>query len=105
MIVTGSALFITSESYETVLEGLKAFPEVTFYAASESRTELVIAIEAQDHHDLERLCRDLQEQIPGIVEVAHLSVNFEEEIDKIQSGQFERASLYTAPGDESPPDQ
>jgi nitrate reductase NapAB chaperone NapD len=100
MIITGSALFIRSESYEEVVEGLKLFPEVTFHAASDSRTELVITIEANDHHDLERLCTDMQEHIPGIVEVAHLSINFEEEIEKIRSGRFERASLYTATDDD-----
>ncbi len=98
MIITGSALFIEPGSYETVRELLKAFPEVTFYAVSDSGTELVITLEAQDHDDLERLCRELQEQIPAIVEVAHLSINFEEEIEKIQSGQIERASLWTPPG-------
>lgn len=96
MIITGSALFIKRESYDDVLEGLKLFPEVTFHAASDSHGALVITIEANDHYDLERLCRDMQEQIAGIVEVAHLSINFEEEIDKIRSGRFERASLYSA---------
>lgn len=105
MIITGSALFIKSESYEDVLKGLKGFPEVTFYAASDSRTELVITIEAQDHHDLERLCRQLQEHVAGIVEVAHMSVNFEEEIEKIQSGRFERESLCSSSNHEGSSDR
>jgi hypothetical protein len=102
MIVTGSALFIRPGSYEAVRESLGAFPEVTFYAASESHTELVVTIEAQDHSDLDRLCQDMQEKIPEIVEVAHLSINFEEEIEKIQRGQFDRASLCSNPHDDSP---
>ncbi len=93
MIITGSALFIEPGSHEAVLERLKVFPEVTFHVASDSRTELVITIEAQDHADLERLCREMQEQIPEIVEVAHLYINFEEEIERIQSGNVDRASL------------
>jgi hypothetical protein len=102
MIITGSALFVKPGSYETVLESLKVFHEVTFYAASESHTELVVTIEAQDHSDLDRLCKDMQEKIPDLVEIAHLSINFEEEIEKIQCGQFDRASLCSHPHDDSP---
>jgi hypothetical protein len=100
MIITGTALFVEPGSCRAVLEGLKVFPEATFYAASESGTELVITLEAKDHSDLERLCREMQEQIPTIVEVAHLSVNFEEEIEKIQSGQFDRGALGSDPCEE-----
>jgi hypothetical protein len=94
MIITGSALFIEPGSHQAVLERLKTFPEVTFHVASDSRTELVITIEAQDQLDLERVCRELHEHIPEIVEVAHLYINFEEEIEKIQSGDVDRATLY-----------
>ena len=93
MIITGSALFITPGSYEAVRERLETFHGVTFYAASESGTELVITMEAQDHEDLERLCRDIQKHIPEVVEIAHLSINFEEEIEKMRSGSIDRASL------------
>jgi hypothetical protein len=105
MIITGSALFIRPGSYEAVRENLREFPEVTFFAVSESHTELVVTIEAQDHSDLDRLCKDMQEKIPEIVEIAHLSINFEEEIEKIQRGQFERASLYSPRSDECPSDR
>jgi hypothetical protein len=86
MVITGSALFIEPGTSDTVREKLTSFPEVTFHVQSESGTELVINLEAENHEALERLCRDLKERIPEIVDVAHFYVNFEEEIDKIRSG-------------------
>jgi hypothetical protein len=93
MIITGSALFIRPGTSELVLEKLKEFPEVTFHVQSESGTELVINMEAEDHEDLELLCAELKARIAEVVEVAHFSVNFEEEIEKIQSGQIDKSTL------------
>lgn len=86
MIITGSALFIEPGTSDSVRERLASFSEVTFHVQSDSGTELVINVEAEDQDALERLCQDLKERIPEIVEVAHFYVNFEEEIEKIKSG-------------------
>jgi hypothetical protein len=83
MVITGSALFIKPGSYETVLERLKEFPEVTFQVASESRTELVVNLEEENQGALEALCDWLKEAIPQIVDINHLYVNFEEEVEKM----------------------
>ncbi len=83
MVITGSALFIQPGSYETVLERLKEFPQVTYQTASESRTELIINLEAEDQGALEDLCNRLKEEIPQIVDINHLYINFEEEVEKI----------------------
>ena len=88
MIITGSALFIEPGTDEEVVEKLKAFPEVTFHVKSESGTELVVNLEAEDHEALEGLCRSLKSDIPQIVDIAHMSVNFEEMVEKIQSGEL-----------------
>lgn len=93
MIITGSALFVEPGTSDTVLEKLGSFPEVTFQVQSDSGTELVINLEAEDHSHLERLCVQLRERIPEIVEIAHLYVNFEEEIEKIESGEIDRNAL------------
>jgi deferrochelatase/peroxidase EfeB len=93
MIITGSALFIEPGTSETVLEKLRKFPDVTFHAQSASGTELVINLEAEDHQALEQLCRDLTAAIPEVVEIAHFSINFEEEIEKIRSGKIDRSTL------------
>lgn len=83
MVITGSALFIEPGSYETVLERLKEFPEVTYRVASDSLTELVVNLEAESQDALEDLCDRLKEEIPEIVDITHLYVNFEEEVEKI----------------------
>ncbi len=83
MVITGSALFIQPGSYETVLERLKEFPQVTYQAASDSRVELVINLEAENQGELEDLCDRLKEEIPQIVDINHLYINFEEEVEKI----------------------
>ena len=87
MIFTGSAIYVEPGSDEQVVERLKEFPGVTFHVKSESGGELVVNLEAEDHTALEQLCLSLREKIPEIVEIVHLAVNFEEEIEKIESGK------------------
>ena len=93
MVITGSALLIKPGCTEKVLTRLKDFPEVTFQVKSDSGVELVVNFEAEDHDALERLCKDLQESIPEIVDIAHVYVNFEEEIEKIESGKYDKNKL------------
>ncbi len=100
MVITGSALLIQPGADIVVLERLKQFPEVTFHVKSESGTELVVNLEAEDHDSLERLCSRLKEAIPEIIEIAHVYVNFEEEIEKIKSGKIDKRSLSKPKVDE-----
>jgi hypothetical protein len=83
MVITGSALFIEPGSDTRVIEQLQEHPQTTFHVKSESGTELVVNLEAEDHNELENLCDELKRQIPEIVEIAHLYVNFEEEVEKL----------------------
>lgn len=83
MIITGSALFIEPNSSDAVLEKIGRFPAVTFQVMSESGKELVVNLEAEDHGALENLCRELRTEIPEILEIAHIYVNFEEEVEKM----------------------
>ena len=100
MVITGSALLIQPGSDSAVLERLKQFPEVTFHVKSESGTELVVNFEAEDHDSLERLCSRLKEAIPEIIEIVHVYVNFEDEIEKIKSGKIDKRSLNKPKFDE-----
>ncbi len=86
MLITGSALFVKPGTDEEVREKIRAWPEVTFQVQSESGTELVVNLEAKDHRSLEILCAELKEKIPQIVEVTHIYVNFEEALEKMESG-------------------
>jgi NapD protein len=93
MVITGSALLIKPGCAEKVLARLRGFPEVTFQVKSESGVELVVNLEAEDHEALEKLCTDLKERIPEIVDIAHVYVNFEEEIEKIEFGKYDKNKL------------
>ncbi len=93
MVITGSAILVEPGSDRTVLERLKEFPGVTFHVKSESGTELVVNFEAEDHEALERLCARLHEEIPQIVDITHVYVNFEEEVDRMEAGRSDPASL------------
>lgn len=83
MIITGSALFIEPHSSEVVLDKIGRFPAVTFQAMSESGKEVIVNFEAEDHEALQSICRELKTEIPEIVEIAHIYVNFEEEVEKL----------------------
>ena len=91
MVITGSAILIEPGSDNIVLKGLEEFPAVTFHVKSESGTELVVNFEAEDHAALESLCAQLMAEIPQIVDITHVYVNFEEEVDKMESGKSDRA--------------
>jgi nitrate reductase NapAB chaperone NapD len=85
MVITGSALFIEPASYESVLKQLKEFPEVTFQVVSDSMTELVVNLEAESQGELEDLCDRLKSQIAEILDITHMYINFEDEVEKIVS--------------------
>lgn len=85
MVITGSAILVEPGTPREMLEELKSFAGVTFQGKSEAGTELVVNLEANDFNALEELCDGLRERIPQIVDIAHLYVNFEEEVAKAES--------------------
>jgi nitrate reductase NapAB chaperone NapD len=92
MIITGSVILVEPGMDRIVLARLPEFSAVTFHVKSETGTELVVNLEAQDSLSLEQLCTDLKASIPEIVDIAHLYVNFEEEIERIGTGKTDRKS-------------
>ena len=85
MVITGSGILVMPGAAEEVLKQLEAFPQVTFHAESDSGTELVVNLEAEDNEKLEQLCGELKARITGIVDIIHIYVNFEEEVEKMES--------------------
>jgi nitrate reductase NapAB chaperone NapD len=83
MIITGSALLVRPGAAEAVIARLAEFPEVTYHACSENGTELVVNFEAQGGDDLTWLCENLKKMVPDIIDISHLYMNFEDEIEKI----------------------
>lgn len=86
MVITGSALFIEPGSYESVLKQLEEFPEVTYQVVSATGTELVVNLEVESQGELEDLCDRLKSRIAEILDITHMYINFEDEVDKIISG-------------------
>ena len=93
MVITGSALFIEPGSDQRVIRRLSSYPGVTFQVQSETGTELVVNMEAEDLDALERLGAQLKHDIPEIVDISHICVNFEEEIAKIEAGEVDKHRL------------
>jgi len=87
VVITGSAILIEPGSDDEVLRALEGFPEVTFQVKSDSGTELVVNFESDDHETLEGICSRLKERIPQIIDITHIYVNFEEEVEKAFSGE------------------
>ena len=93
MVITGSAVLVEPGSAEKVVEHLKRYSEVTYYVTSDAGTELIVNLEADDFDELEGVCLRLKNEISEIVDVAHIYANFEEEIEKIQTGNVDRNLL------------
>ncbi len=83
MIISGAALFVLPGSFETVLAGLHRYPEVTFHARSEAGDEIVVTIEADNTHHLEFLCASIKEGIPEVVDISHVYMNMEDEVEEM----------------------
>lgn len=86
MVITGSALFVEAGSGRRVIERLKLYDGVTFHVSSDSETELVVNLEADDMDELEKLCSQLKQDIREIVDITHIYVNFEDEIKNTEPG-------------------
>jgi nitrate reductase NapAB chaperone NapD len=85
MVITGSGILVEPGAAKEVRKELEAFPQVTVQAESNSGTELVVNLEAEDNGRLEQLCGELKARIPRIVDIIHVYVNFEEEVEKMES--------------------
>jgi nitrate reductase NapAB chaperone NapD len=91
MIITGTALLIETGSADDVPDRLKAFPEVTYQARSQAGTELIVNMEAENQEALEILCARLKEEIPQILDIAHIYMNIEDEVEKMTASDYKGA--------------
>jgi nitrate reductase NapAB chaperone NapD len=87
MVITGSGILVEPGSAEEVIARIGNLPGVTFQASSESGSELVVNFEAETLSELERFCLELKANTPGILDIVHLYVNFEEEVQEILCGE------------------
>jgi nitrate reductase NapAB chaperone NapD len=92
MIFTGSLLTYKSESANDVVYFLKQFSEIEIYAISEEKNGIIVVIEAKTEEELEELCSTLLKN-ENIIDIAHHYLNFEEEVEKIEKGEYVNLSL------------
>ena len=85
MIITGSVIMVMPGTSQSVEKELLAFPQVTLQGKSDSGMDMIVNIEADDHNELESLCQKIKDAIPAIVDIGHIYINFEDEIEKIQA--------------------
>ena len=85
MIITGSAIMVRPGTSNLVEQKLRAFPEVTFHGKSASGTELVVNFECEDQDELGVLCFNIRDSVPEIIDIGHIYINFEEEIEKMMA--------------------
>lgn len=81
MVITGSAIFVNPRDSSHVLDRLREFPEITFHVCSNCGSELIVNFEVKDQSELDRFCSDLRTRVPEIIDIGHVYINFEEEVD------------------------
>lgn len=59
---------------------------MTFQVASENGSELIVNFEAENQDELEEFCKFLRSEIPEIIDIGHIYINFEEEIESMTRG-------------------
>ena len=84
MVITGSAIFVSPNDSGHVLSRLREFKPVTFQVASKDGSELIVNFEAENQSELETFCKHLRDQIPEIIDIGHIYINFEEEIEALK---------------------
>jgi nitrate reductase NapAB chaperone NapD len=82
MVITGSVIGIKPGSYAEIENGLKRFPDVTLQAVSPSGCELVVNFEAESIGLLEDLCDRIKSSFPEVIDISHVYVNMEDEVEK-----------------------
>lgn len=84
MVITGSAIFVSPQHSEHVVKRLREFPQITFQVGSEAGSELIVNFEVENQDELEDFCATLRLAIPEIIDIGHIYVNFEEEIEHLR---------------------
>ena len=84
MVITGSAIFVNPQDSGLVTRKLSEFNQITFQVASESGSELIVNFEAENQDELDEFCRYLRAEIPEIIDIGHIYINFEEEIEQLK---------------------
>jgi nitrate reductase NapAB chaperone NapD len=80
VIITGSVIYVRPEDSAAVLRKLAEYPQITFHVGSDDGSELIVNFEAPTQDDLEPFCSMLKTEIPEIIDIGHVYINFEDEV-------------------------
>jgi len=83
LVITGSAIFVNPRDSAHVQKRLREFPEITFHVCSKCGSELIVNFEVENQSELEGFCLGLRTRVPEIIDIGHLCINFEEEVDSL----------------------
>ncbi len=83
MIITGSVIYVRPEDSASVVRRLADYPQITFHVGSDDGAELIVNFEVPTQADLRPFCSMLKTQIPEIVDIGHVYINFEDEVDSL----------------------
>ncbi len=83
MIITGSVIYVRPEDSAPVIRKLADYPQITFHVSSDDGSELIVNFEAPTQEELQPFCSMLKTQIPEIIDIGHVYINFEDEVDSL----------------------
>lgn len=83
MVITGSVIYVRPQDSDPVVRKLAEYPQITFHVGSDDGSELIVNFEVQSQLELEPFCRMLKTEVPEIVDIAHVYINFEDEVDSL----------------------
>lgn len=86
MIYSGSVVYTQAENLEKARTIISAVENIEIFAVSDDKTQIIVAIEADDEEHLKQICAGLREY-PEILEVAHHIFHFEDDVEDILSGR------------------
>lgn len=85
MVITGSVIYVRPQDSDLVVRKFADYPQITFYVGSDDGSELIVNFEVESQEELEPFCKMLKMQIPQIVDIGHVYINFEDEVDYLLS--------------------
>ncbi len=81
MVITGSVIYVSPQNSDYVVSKLGDYPQITFHVGSDDGSELIVNFELSSQAEIEPFCNMLKAHIPEIIDIGHVYVNFEDEVD------------------------
>lgn len=90
MVITGSVIYVRPQDSDLVVRKLADYQQITFHVGSDDGSELIVNFEVESQDKLEPFCTMLKIQIPEIIDIGHVYINFEDEVDSLLSSRDQK---------------